>query len=80
MFELSRLPVEDLVRDLDKHGAVSLRILTRKWRRALLAEAEHASFHPARESIGKGERIVFQRMEVCDAFPEASRFVPGLRR
>ena len=75
MFELSRLPVEDLVRDLDGYGAVSLRVLGKGYRQALLAEAGHASFRPARDSIGTGERIVLQRMEVCDTFPETSPFI-----
>lgn len=74
MFEISRLPVEELVRVLDENGAVSLRALNNESCRELLAEAEQARFRAARESVGEGDRVVFQRMEVCDRFSEASRF------
>ena len=74
MFEISRLPVEELVRVLDENGAVSLRALSNESCQELLAEAEQARFRAARESVGEGDRVVFQRMEVCDRFSEASRF------
>ena len=74
MFEISRLPVEELVRVLDENGAVSLRALSNESCQELLAEAEKARFRAARESVGEGDRVVFQRMEVCDRFSEASRF------
>ena len=74
MFEISRLPVEELVRVLDEDGAVSLRALSNESCQELLAEAEKARFRAARESVGEGDRVVFQRMEVCDRFSEASRF------
>jgi hypothetical protein len=74
MFALSTLPVEELIRDLDENGAVSLCALSDESRQELLAEAEQARFRAARESVGEGDRVVFQRMEVCDRFSAASLF------
>lgn len=74
-FALSILPVDDIVRGLDQHDALALKLLNEDVRRALLAEAESAEFRPARASVGEGERTVYQRMEVCDRFPECSGFI-----
>jgi hypothetical protein len=74
-FALSILPMDDIVYGLERHDALSLPLLNEALRRELLAEAESAAFRPARESIGEGDRIVYQRMEVCNRFPEASSFI-----
>lgn len=73
-FAISTLPAEEIVRGLKQHDALSFPLLSDSFRRELLAEAETAKFRSARESIGEGDRIVYQRMEVCDHFPQASGF------
>lgn len=75
MFAVSTLPVDEIIGGLEHHDALSLPILNEAFRRELLAEAESADFRPARESIGEGARIVFQRMEVCDSFAKGSGFI-----
>lgn len=74
-FLISILPSEEIVRGLQLRDALSLSLLSDPFRRELLAEAENAAFRSARESIGEGDRIVHQRMEVCDHFPQASGFL-----
>lgn len=75
MFSLSRLPVSHLLGPLEQTGAVSLPLLDDDFRRLLFAEARKAAFRAARESIGKGDRIVYQRMEVCDQFEGLPSFL-----
>ncbi len=74
-FALSTLPMDEIVYGLERYDALSLPLLNEGLLRELLAEAESAAFRPARESIGEGDRIVYQRMEVCDRFPDASAFI-----
>jgi hypothetical protein len=74
-FAISTLPVDEIIRGLAKQGALSLPLLNDAFRHQLLAEAHSAAFRPARESIGEGDRIVYQRMEVCDRFPAGSGFI-----
>lgn len=74
MFTLSRLPADELLEALARDGAVSLPLIDDSHRSRLLDAARAADFRPARESIGEGERIVYQRMEVCDTFPGNSPF------
>lgn len=73
-FAILTLPADEIVRVLERQHALSLPLLTDAFRDELLAEAKGASFRSARESIGEGDRIVYQRMEVCDQFPEGSGF------
>lgn len=75
MFSLSRLPVDEILDALAGNGAVSLSLIEESFRVRLLEEARRANFRPARASIGEGERIVYQRMEVCDSFPPDSAFL-----
>lgn len=74
-FAIASLPVDEIVRGLAQNDVFSLPLLRDSFRRELLAEAESAHFRPARESIGEGNRIVYQRMEVCDRFSEGSGFI-----
>jgi hypothetical protein len=74
-FAVSKLPVDEITRALEHPGALSLPLLNDAFRRELLAEARCADFRPARESIGKGDHVVYQRMEVCDRFPAGSGFI-----
>lgn len=74
-FVIATLPVDKIVRDLEQHDALSLPLLDENFRRQLLAEAQGYAFRNARESVGQGDRIVYQRMEVCDRFPQGSGFV-----
>jgi len=74
-FTVSILPADKIVRGLEQQGALSLPLLSEAFREELLAEARSASFRHARQSIGKGDRIVYQRMEVCDRFPEGSSLI-----
>lgn len=74
MFTLSRLPADELLEALARDGAVSLPLIDEELRSRLLDAAGGAAFRPARASIGEGERIVYQRMEVCDTFSGGSIF------
>ncbi|HSS66365.1 MAG TPA: hypothetical protein VLS27_18185 [Gammaproteobacteria bacterium] len=74
-FAISTLPVNEIVVGLEQHGALSLPLLNETFRHELLAEAQSVSFRPARESVGEGDRLVYQRMEVCNRFPRGSVFV-----
>lgn len=74
-FAISTLPAAEIIRSLDRDDALSLPLLRDSFRLELLEEAKAAAFRPARESIGKGDRRVLQRMEVCDRFPPGSRFI-----
>lgn len=74
MFQLSSLPAEEIVRRLERDGALSLPALSEAFRRELMDEARSATFRPARETVGSGSRLVRQRMEVCDRFSPESRF------
>ena len=75
MFAISTLPADEIVRDLEQHDALSLPLLSDAFRRDLLTEAGTAAFRPARAAIGEGAQVVYQRMEVCDRFPEDSAFL-----
>lgn len=75
MFQLPELPVDRIVRELEQVGALAFPLLTDAARLQMLEEARGAAFRPARESIGQGDRIVYQRMEVCDRFDEGSSFL-----
>lgn len=74
-FSIDSLPAGNIVHRLERHDATSLPVLSERYRLELLEEAKTAVFRPARESIGDGDRVVYQRMEVCDKFPDGSGFV-----
>lgn len=74
MFRSPRLDIANIVTALGNRGAVSVPMLTDAYRRQLLAEARACSFRPARASVGEGERIVHQRMEVHAEFAPESDF------
>ena len=74
-FAVSTLPVDEIIRALVQQGALSLPMLSDAFRGELLAEARSAVFRPARTSIGDGDRVVFQRMEVCDGFSPGGSFI-----
>ena len=59
---------------LGRQGALAVPILSDGFRAALLDAARAGSWRPARSLVGKGERLVQQRMEVCDEFPGDSIF------
>ena len=68
------LDLAGIVDGLDDTGAVSLPVLEDGFRTALLEAAKSSRFRPARPLVGKGERLVRQRMEVSDYFPPDSIF------
>ena len=74
-FAIPILPAEEILRGLEREDALSLPLLSDALRQELLAEAGGAAFRPARESIGEGDKIVYQRMEVCDQFSRGSAFL-----
>ena len=65
---------ETLFQALADAGAVSLPVLGERCRRALLDAARASRFRAARATVGTGERMVHQRMEVCEHFPADSIF------
>lgn len=62
------------VEALRHSGAVALPILDEELRMSLLAAARESRYRLARTLVGRGERLVQQRMEVCDEFPGDSVF------
>ena len=64
----------EAVEALAQRGAVAVPILGREARGSLLDAARASRFRLARTLVGKGERLVQQRMEVCDDFPGDSVF------
>jgi hypothetical protein len=59
---------------LDETGALAVPLLDDTFRISLLEAARACRFRPARPLVGKGERLVRQRMEVCEHFPADSIF------
>lgn len=74
VFRTRRLDLARIVAELDDTGAVAIPLLDDTFRAALLDAARAARFRPARPLVGKGERLVRQRMEVCEHFPTNSIF------
>lgn len=62
------------VEALASAGATALPLLTDSRRAALLEAARGSHWRPARTLVGRGEKLVQQRMEVCDEFPPGSVF------
>ena len=70
----SGVDVQELLNRLDQDDAIAVPALTDPYRAWLLEEALHARFREARPVVGRGERIVHQRMGVHDDFGVDSRF------
>lgn len=68
------LDLTRVVEELTDSGALAVPVLGDEARLALLAAANEGPYRPARTWVGKGERRVCQRMEVCDHFPADSIF------
>ena len=68
------LDLAHIVEVLEETGAVAVPVLDDRFRVALLAAAKASCFRHARPLVGKGERLVRQRMEVSDHFPVDSIF------
>ncbi len=64
----------EAVAALARDGATAIPILGEEFRTTLLDAARASRFRLARTLVGKGERLVQQRMEVCDEFPGDSVF------
>jgi hypothetical protein len=74
VFRPAGLVLADVVEALSDAGALAVPILSEDARLALLEAARACRFRPARALVGKGERLVQQRMEVCEHFPADSIF------
>lgn len=70
----SGLDLTRIVEELTDTGALAVPVLGNDARLALLAAASEGPYRSARTWVGKGERRVRQRMEVCDHFPADSIF------
>lgn len=74
MFRSPRLTPIDVIEELAQSGALAIPVLEPEYRRLLLETARASRFRAARPLVGKGDRIVSQRMEVCEHFPAGSTF------
>ena len=68
------LDLAHIVGALSDRGALAVPLLGEDARLSLLEAARASRFRPARPVVGKGERLVRQRMEVCEHFPAESIF------
>ncbi len=68
------LNLADIVEALTDSGALAVPLLGDEFRLSLLDVARASRFRAARPLVGKGERLVRQRMEVCEHFPADSIF------
>ena len=68
------LDVVEMLDRLERENAIALPALTAEYRAWLLEEAREAPFREARPVVGRGERLVRQRMGVHDGFGPESRF------
>lgn len=74
IFPTPRLNLAEIVEALAKSGALAVPLLGDEWRLLLLDAARASRFRAARPLVGKGERLVHQRMEVCEHFSADSVF------
>lgn len=74
VFCIPTLNLAHILEALDHTGAVAVPALDDEFRVALLEAAKVCRFRPARPLVGKGERLVRQRMEVSDHFAADSIF------
>ena len=63
-----------LLEGLEREHAVAVPTLSAGYRDWLMEEARTVSFHEARPLVGRGDRLVRQRMGVYDGFGPGSRF------
>lgn len=68
------LDLTSVVEELADTGALAVPVLGDDSRSLLLEAAHEGPYRPARALVGKGERRVRQRMEVCEHFPADSIF------
>ena len=68
------LEVVEILDRLEREDAIAVPALTDAYRAWLLEEARAAPFREARPVVGRGERLVRQRMGVHDGFGPDSRF------
>ena len=66
--------VVDILDRLEREDAIAIPALTPAYRAWLMEEARAAPFREARPLVGRGERLVRQRMGVHDGFGPDSRF------
>ena len=66
--------VAEILDRLEREDAIAIPALTDGYRAWLLEEARAAPFREARPVVGRGERLVRQRMGVHDGFGSVSRF------
>ena len=69
-----RFDVVEILDRLEREDAIAVPALTAEYRAWLLEEARTAPFREARPAVGRGERLVRQRMGVHDGFAPDSRF------
>jgi len=74
IFRTPNLNLTDIVDALAESAALAVPLLGDEWRLSLLDEARASRFRAARPSVGEGQRLVRQRMEVCGHFPADSIF------
>ena len=66
--------VVEILDRLEREDAIAVPALTAEYRAWLLEEAHAARYREARPVVGRGERLVRQRMGVHDGFGRRSRF------
>ena len=66
--------IHELLDRLEREDAIAVPALTAEYRAWLLEEARAARFREARPVVGRGDRLVRQRMAVHDGFGPDSRF------
>ena len=69
-----QIDVAGILDRLEREDAIALPALTPAYRAWLMEEARAAPFREARPLVGRGERLVRQRMGVHDGFGSDSRF------
>jgi len=74
IFFSPRLNPADVIEELARSGAMAMPVIEPEYRQLLLQAASASQFRAARPLVGKGERMVSQRMEVCEDFPADSIF------
>ena len=74
IFGTPHLNLAKIVEALAETGALAVPLLGDEWRLSLLDAAHASRFRAARPLVGKGERLVRQRMEVCEHFSADSVF------
>ena len=69
-----QIGVDEILDRLEREDAIAVPALTPAYRAWLMDEARVAPFREARPLVGRGERLVRQRMDVHDGFGPESRF------